>query len=70
MTITEGGKTLTITGLTSSSQYIIDCEAGMVTNAAGTENLTANSSGDFPVLDVGSNTITGSGWSKLVFASG
>ena len=67
MTITKGGKTLTITGLTSSSQYIIDCEAGMVTNAAGTENLTANSSGDFPVLDVGSNTITGSGWSKLVF---
>ena len=67
MTITKGGKTLTITGLTSSSKYIIDCEAGMVTNAAGTENLTANSTGDFPVLDVGSNTITGSGWSKLVF---
>ena len=65
--ITNGGKTLTITGLTSSSQYIIDCEAGMVTNAAGTENLTANSTGDFPVLDTGSNTITGSGWSKLVF---
>ena len=67
MTITKSGKTLTITGLTSSNQYIIDCEAGMVTNAAGTENLTANSTGDFPVLDVGSNTITGSGWSKLVF---
>ena len=67
MTITKSGKTLTITGLTSSSQYIIDCEAGMVTNAAGTTNLTANSTGDFPVLDVGSNTITGSGWSKLVF---
>ena len=67
MTITKGGKTLTITGLTSSSQYIIDCEAGMVTNAAGTTNLTANSTGDFPVLDVGSNTITGSGWSKLAF---
>ena len=67
MTITKSGKTLTITGLTSAEQYIIDCEAGMVTNAAGTVNLTANSSGDFPVLDVGSNTITGSGWSKLVF---
>ena len=35
--------------------------------AALTENLTANSTGDFPVLDVGSNTITGSGWSKLAF---
>ena len=67
MTITKGGKTLTITGLTSSSKYIIDCEAGMVTNEAGTVNMTANSSGDFPVLDQGSNTITGSGWSKLVF---
>ena len=67
MTITKGGKTLTITGLTSSNQYIIDCEAGMVTNAAGTENLTANSTGEFPTLDQGSNTITGSGWSKLVF---
>lgn len=67
MTIIKGGKTLTITGLTSSNKYIIDCEAGMVTNEAGTENLTANSSGDFPVLDPGSNTITGSGWSKLVF---
>ena len=67
MTITKGGKTLTITGVTSGNKYIIDCEAGMVTNAAGTENLTANSTGDFPVLDTGSNTITGSGWSKLVF---
>ena len=67
MTITKDGKTLTITGVTSPNQYIIDCDAGMVTNAAGTENLTANSSGDFPVLDAGSNTITGSGWSRLVF---
>ena len=67
MTITKGGKTLTITGLTSSNKYIIDCEAGMVTNEAGTVNMTANSSGEFPVLDQGSNTITGSGWSKLVF---
>ena len=65
--ITKGVKTLTITGLTASNQYIIDCEAGMVTNAAGTENLTANSTGEFPVLDTGINTITGSGWSKLVF---
>ena len=67
MTITANGKTLTITGLTSSNQYIIDCETGMVTNAAGTENLTANSSGSFPELLPGANTITGSGWSKLVF---
>lgn len=67
MTITAGGKTLEITGVTSADQYIIDCEAGMVTNAAGTENMTANSSGSFPELLPGGNTITGSGWSKLVF---
>ena len=67
MTITANGKTLTITGLTSAVQYIIDCEAGMVTNAAGTENLTANSSGNFPELAPGANEVTGSGWSKLVF---
>ena len=67
MTITANGKTLTITGVTSGNQYIIDCEAGMVTNAAGTENLTANSSGNFPELLEGGNAITGSGWSKLVF---
>lgn len=65
MVITAGGNTLTVTGLTSSGQYIIDCEAEMITNAAGTENLTANSTGDFPVLDVGANAVTGSGWSAL-----
>ena len=67
MTVTAGGKTLEITGLTSAVQYIIDCEAGMVTNVAGDENLTANSSGNFPELAPGANTVTGSGWSKLVF---
>ena len=67
MTITANGKTLTITGMTSNNQYIIDCEAGIVTNAAGDENLTANSSGNFPELLTGANTVTGSGWSKLVF---
>ena len=67
MTITAGGKTLEITGLTSTEQYVIDCEAGMVTNAAGDENLTANSSGNFPELAPGANEVTGSGWSKLVF---
>ena len=67
MTITAGGNTLTITGLTSSSVYKIDCEAGIVTDSTGATNLTANSSGNFPVLDPGSNEVTGSGWSSLVF---
>ena len=66
MTITAGGRSLEVTGLTSGSDYIIDCDAEMVMSADGTENITANSSGRFPVLDTGNNTITGSGWSSLV----
>ena len=65
MTIAAGGNSLTITGLTSSNTYKIDCAAGIVTNSAGTTNLTANSSGKFPVLNVGANSVTGSGWSSL-----
>ena len=67
MTITANGKTLTITGLTSGQQYIIDSEIMEVTNANRTALLTNDSVGDFPKLKPGSNTITGSGWSKLVF---
>ena len=65
MTIAAGGNTLTVTGLTSDAWYTIDCEAGMVVTADGTTNLTANSSGNFPILDPGSNEVTGSGWSEL-----
>ena len=65
MTITVGGKTLTLTELTANSTYIIDSEIMDVFNSDKTAVLTANSSGDFPVLAQGSNTITGSGWSSL-----
>ena len=66
MTITIGGKSLTITGLINGSEYIIDSEIMEVTNAAGTESLTANSTGEFPVLAPGANSVTGTGWSALV----
>ena len=66
MTITIGGKSLTITGLTSGSEYIIDSEIMEVSNAARTALITKDSIGSFPMLAPGSNTITGSGWSKLV----
>ena len=66
MTIAAGGNSLNITGVTSGYSYVIDCDAGIVTNAAGTENLTANSTGKFPVLNPGITTVTGSGWSQLV----
>lgn len=66
MTITAGGKSLTITGLTSGSEYIIDSEIMEVSNADRTALITKDSIGSFPVLNPGSNSITGSGWSKLV----
>jgi len=41
---------------------IIDCEAQMVTNGAGTESLMASVSGDFPVVPVGTTyTLTFTG---------
>lgn len=64
-TVAAGGRSLTVTGLTSGTNYIMDSETMEVTNAAGTTSLTANSSGDFPVLLPGSNSVTGSGWSSL-----
>ena len=66
MSITVGGKTLTISGLTSGNDYIIDSEIMEVSNADRSALLTKNSTGEFPRLAPGSNTITGSGWSKLV----
>ena len=66
MTVAAGGKTLTVTGLTSGTKYVIDSDIMAVTLANGTGALTKNSSGDFPALVPGPNTVTGSGWSKLV----
>lgn len=66
MSITVGGKTLTISGLTSGNDYIIDSEIMEVSNADRSALLTENSTGKFPRLAPGSNTITGNGWSKLV----
>lgn len=64
-TVEAGGKSLTVTGLTSGNVYIIDSETCTATNADGTVNMLHNTSGGFPVLAVGENTVTGSGWSKI-----
>lgn len=66
MSITVNGKTLTISGLTNGNDYYIDSEIMEVTNSDRSALLTKDSIGDFPRLKPGSNTITGSGWSKLV----
>ena len=68
MTVAAGDNSLTITGLTSGKEYVIDSETMEVslTESGTTTLLTANSSGDFPELDPGANSVTGSGWSSLV----
>ena len=66
MVITAGGNSLAIINLTSGQDYYIDSEIMEVYNSDRSALLTKNSLGDFPTLQPGSNTITGSGWSKLV----
>ena len=63
VTLSAGGKTITVT--TGSGTIWIDSDTMEVWNSAKTALLTANSSGDFPVLQPGANTVTGSGWSKI-----
>ena len=65
MTVSGGGNSLTLTGITSGSTYQIDCDSMEVLSADGTTILTDKSSGDFPKLEPGANTVGGSGWSKL-----
>lgn len=66
--ITAGGNNLLCMSLTSGHKYVIDsetCEMTDITDLASTVICTNLTTGDFPVLKPGSNTITGSGWSKL-----
>ena len=65
LTVSGGGNSLTLTGITSGSTYQIDCDSMEVLSADGTTILTDKSSGDFPKLEPGANTVGGSGWSKL-----
>lgn len=64
--ISTGKDTIIVTGLTSGSKYIIDSDSMEVLSNDGTTLLTKNATGTFPVLLPGENTITGSGWSKIV----
>ena len=64
-TVAAGGNSITITGLTGGSIYYIDSDIMEVYNADRTVILTPNSTGAFPVLLQGGNSVTGSGWSKL-----
>ena len=65
MTININGRELTISGLTSGQNYLIDCDIMDVLTADETAVLTANSEGDFPILERGDNVVYGTGWSSL-----
>lgn len=60
-----GGKSITVSSLSSGQVIWIDSEVMEVLNADKTARLTKNSLGGFPVLAPGSNTVTGSGWSSI-----
>ena len=61
MTVSVLQKTLSIASVPNGG-CIIDCEAQIVTNGAGTESLMASVSGDFPVVPVGTTyTLTFTG---------
>ena len=65
--VAAGGNELTITGATSSRVYYIDCDAQIIWHIESNEIVvdTQLSSGKFPVLQKGSNSVTGSGWSSI-----
>ena len=60
----EDTQTLTLTGLTDEDTYWVDSEIFEVMNDDGT-SVTKNSSGIFPVLPPGNNTITFTGITSL-----
>ena len=66
--VAAGGNELTITGATSSRVYYIDCDAQIIWHIESNEIVvdTQLSSGNFPVLQKGSNSVTGSGWSSIM----
>ena len=68
VTLTAGGKTITVGELPAvypQQPIYIDSETMEVWNSTKTSLYTSISSGDFPVLDPGENTVTGIGWANV-----
>ena len=57
--------TIAVSGTTSGLVYWVDSETMEVWNADRSALLTKNSSGQFPVLGQGANSIIGDGWSSI-----
>ena len=62
---TQEENEIEIDGLTGGSVIWIDSDTMEVWNSGKTALLTANSTGNFPEMAPGQNTITGSGWSSI-----
>ena len=65
ITLAAGTKSITVTNLTGGNVYYIDCEAMEAYNAGRSIMKTKYSSGDFPALAPGANTITFTNISSL-----
>lgn len=63
--ISIGGNTILMTGLTSGVNYVLDSEVQEMITLSGGTSVTNLTVGNFPIIPVGSQTVTGSGWSKL-----
>ena len=64
-TITTADGTFTLNGLTSGLAYLICSDIQMAMTADKLIDLTQDSSGEFPKLTPGQNTVTGSGWDQI-----
>ena len=64
-TITIGGNTTLLMGLTSGTNYVLDSEVQEMITLSGGDSVTNKTVGEFPMIPVGAQTVTGMGWSML-----
>lgn len=64
-TITIGGNTTLLLSLTSGVNYVLDSETQEMITLSGGDSVTNQTVGLFPIIPVGSQAVTGTGWSKL-----
>ena len=64
-TLTIGGNTTLMLNLTSGVNSVLDSETQEMITLSGGGSVTNQTVGEFPIIPVGSQTITGTGWSKL-----
>ena len=62
---TPADNAITVTGIDSGTRYVVDSDIMEVSKRNNGMIYTRKSTGNFPVMAVGSNTITGTGWSKI-----